>query len=466
MMRTYHKLIANRPNYLDIIFYFVTLIFCYFVFNQTDLLHTGGSSFTYLNGHIKDFYEVNQNLMGGCNYLPSTYLLYAVWNLPIKLLGIVNQATMNVGYVIFWYKLLTTFFLAGSAYFMYEIGGVIGLNRTNSMLLTIIWISSPILFFSQFVFGGYDIFYTFFVLAGLYHYLKRNMRLFILFFSISFTFKYFPFLIFIPLLLQIEKNPSRLLGYAALSLVPVALEILPYVNSPAFTSGVLGFGVAERIYASQIIIHPGVSIYPFLFIWFAICGTCYYLAPPKDKNAFYQTSFYICLAVSCLTFTLVFWHPAWLLFMTPFLAVTTFMSKRIKTFLLLDFLIMVAFVGFTVDFWHLNVDQQMLGNGILGIMGRLDPNFLNPETTVKMRNLFTLGGIHNTGSVYFTLFAAILLLNVLFKFPGKGNAWEGNGDLVPAKEYWNYARLRFFGGMAVFIIPALLAYFCTLIKYR
>lgn len=465
-MQTYHKFLADKPNYLDIIFYFITLIFCYFVFNQTDLLHTGGSSLTYLNGHIKDFYEVNQDLMGVNNYLPSTYILYAIWNLPIKLLGIVNQATMNVGYVIFWYKLLTTLFLAGSAYFMYKIGSVIGLNRTNSMLLTIIWISSPILFFSQFVFGGYDIFYTFFVLVGLYHYLKKNTWLFILFFSISFTFKYFPFLIFIPLLLQIEKNPSRLLGYAVLSLIPVTLEVLPYINSPAFTSGVLGFGAMERIYTSQIIIHPGIGIYLFLFIWFAICGVCYYLAPQKDKSAFYQTSFYICLAVSCLTFTLVFWHPQWLLFMTPFLAVTTFMSKRIKTFLLLDFLMMVVFIGFTVDCWAQNVDQQMICNGVFGIIGKLDPNFLNPETTVNMRNLFTLGGIDNAKSVYFTLFAAILLLNVLFKFPSKENAWKGNDDLVPAKEYWSYARRRFFGGMAVFIIPALLAYFCTLIKYK
>jgi len=472
-MRTSHKFTASKPNYLDIVFYFITLIFCYFFFNQSDLIHTGGSSFTYLNGHIKDFYEVNKDLMGGNNYLPSTYILYAVWNLPLKLLGIVNQATMYVGCVLFWYKLLTTLFLAGTVYFMYKIGGVIGLNKTNSMLLAIIWISSPILFFSQFVFGGCDVFYTFFVLVGLYHYLKKNTRLFILFFGLSFTFKYFPLLIFVPLLLRVEKNPLKILAYSVLSLIPVALEVLFYASSPAFNSGVLGFSALERIYISQISIFPfpNVTIHLFLILWFIICGICYYVVPPaeENKNAFYQTSFYVCLAVSCLTFTLVFWHPQWLLFITPFLAVTTFMNKRIRDFLLFDFLMMIPFVGFTVIFWQMNVDQQMFGHGVFGILGKFDPNFINhflaPDKAGQMAGLFTLGFVPHTMNVYFTLFSAILILNALFKFPHKGNAWEGNDNLVPVNEYWNYARLRFFGGMAVFIVPALIAFFHTLIKY-
>jgi hypothetical protein len=470
-MRTSYKFISSHPNNLDIIFYFITLFFCYIFFNQGDLLHTGGSSFTYLDGHIRDFYEVNKDLMGGNNYLPSTYILYAIWNLPMKLLGIQNQATMDAGCVLFWYKLLTTLFLAGSAYFMYKIGGIIGLNKKNSILLTIIWISSPILFFSQFIFGGCDIFYTFFVLVGLYHYLKKNMWLFILFFSISFTFKYFPLLVFIPLLLRIEKNPLKMLGYSLLSLIPVALEVLFYNNAPAFNSGVFGFSALERIYISQISIFPNVSIYLFLFLWFIICGICYYVPPVEEENenTFYQKSFYVCLAVSCLTFILVFWHPQWLLFMTPFLAVTTFMNKRIKDFLLFDFLIMIPFIGFTVIFWKMNVDQQMIGYGVLGMLEEINPDFIKhffaPDKSGQMASLFMFGFVPHTMNVYFTIFAAILILNALFKFPNKGNAWEGNDNLVSVKEYWNYARLRFFGGMAVFIIPALIAFFYTFIKY-
>jgi hypothetical protein len=453
----------NKPNYVDIIFYSLLLILCYFCFNQGDILHAGGSSFTYLNGHIKDFYEVNKTLMGGAAYLPSTYILFAIWNIPIKLLGIVSQATMNVGYVIFWYKLLTTIFLIASAYFLYKIGKIIGLGKGNAKLMTIIWVSSPILIFSQFIFGQYDIFTIFFVLAGLYYYLQKKTFLFILFFGISYTFKYFPLLMFIPLILLIEKNPLKLIGYIFMSLIPAGIEILFYSGSPAFVSGVWGSdALLFRINQASITIWPGIGIYLFLLIWFIICGICYYIAQSKDRNTFYERSFYICLAVCCPLFTLVQWYPQWLLFMTPFIAITTFMSRKTKFFLLLDFLMMISFVGFTVCTFQNNVDQQML---TLGILGKFNPNLTNPDIVLGMAQLFSFG-VKPVGAlrdIYLTLFCAIMVLNVYFKFPGKSNVWEGDNKLVPVQEYWNYARLRFFGGVAVFIIPAFIAYFVTLL---
>lgn len=58
-----------------------------------DIMHTIGASFTYLNGHILDFYDYNQTVptIGGLAYLPSTYILFAIWNIPIRLLGIVKE---------------------------------------------------------------------------------------------------------------------------------------------------------------------------------------------------------------------------------------------------------------------------------------------------------------------------------------------------------------------------------------
>lgn len=463
-MQAQRRFISGQPNYLDAILYFITLIFCYFCFNQSDLLHVAGSSFTYLNGHFKDFYEVNNSLMGkgSTTYLPLSYLLFAVWNLPLKLLGIVTQATMHVGGIIFWYKLLPALFFFGAAFCMYKIGKLIGLNAKNARALTIIWISSPILFFGQFIFGQCDIFYTFFALIGFYYYLKKNIPFFILFFSLTFVFKYFPLFVFIPLLLLVEKRPLRLITYLVLSLLPVALELSFYINSAAFNTSVLGWGMLGRIYMAQIGIFPNVGIFLFLFIWFTICGICYFFPAPEEKNAFFQVSFYICLAVCGVMFMLVLWHPQWLIFITPFLAVTTFMSRKIKDFLFFDFLMMIAFTGFTVIFWQMNVDQQMFN---LGVLGQFNPNLINPLKAFRAAGFFTLGSnqVFSAVNIYFTLFSALLLLNILFKFPAKNNAWEGNNSIIPVKEYWNYARLRFFGGMAVFIIPALVAYFYTLI---
>jgi len=456
--KIYRKLLVNNPTRLDAILYFITLIFCYFVFNQPDLLHYAGSSFTYLNGHINDFYEINRLLLiAPDNVLPTVYMFFAIWNIPIKLLGIVNQATMEGGYVIFWYKLLTTLFFAGSAFCFYKIGKAIGLNKANSILLTTIWISSPILIFSQFIFGQTDIFTIFFVLLGLYYFIKSNIWLFILFFSIAITFKYFPMFIFIPLILLVEKNPKKIFLYFTSVLIPTCLQVIFYAGSSAFWTDVIGARQAlPRLTTAFITVGPDINIYLFLLFWFIICGLCYYLKPIEDKNKFYQTVFYVCLLVSCVLFILISWHPQWVLFITPFLAITTFMHRKIKEFLFLDLIMMLAFIGVsvTVGVFQMNVDQEMFK---LGVLGRFNMDLFDPEKTLRMAKLFILGK-----NMYSTLFVSLLMLNILCKFPNKANQWSGDDNLAAVGTYWNYARLRFFGGMAIFIIPAFICFFYTL----
>lgn len=172
-------------NRWDIFFYVIIMIFCFISFQHTDILHTGGASFAYLNGHFSDFYEATQQVpwsnnipttyVGGSNYLPSTYIVFAIWNIPIWLLKLVTVPTQDVGFIFFWYKLLTTLFFASSAIMMFKIGIKIGLSNTYAKLLAIYWVASPILFFSQFIYAQYDIFMMFFVLSGLYFYLQKRI---------------------------------------------------------------------------------------------------------------------------------------------------------------------------------------------------------------------------------------------------------------------------------------------------
>jgi hypothetical protein len=465
--RLIKKIITSKPDYSDLFLYLAIIILCYFCFNHGDLLLIGGWSFTYLNGHIKDFYEVNKQLFDVCNYLPSTSVIFAIWNMPIKLLGIIRDATTDVGYVIFWYKLLTTVFFAGSAFVLTKIGKLIGLSSRNSMLLMIIWISTPLLIFSQFIFGQTDIFTTFFVLLAIYYFLQRKLILFALFFGISFTFKYNSLFLFFPLLLLVEKNPLKIIGYSALAITPIAMEVAYYFNSQVFLSEMTKYGFIQRTYFAAINILPDIGIYIFPLLWFLICGVCYYIKVFKNNDSFYQTSFYVCLAVTSALFILVFWHPQYLLLITPFLAITTFKSKHIKYFLVLDLVIMFAFIGFTVCVFPMNVDQSLMTHGILG---QFNPNLAISSKALSMDKLFSFGIksiVTQAGAVnnfYFTLFSAILILNILFKFPNRWNSWEDNDRLLPVKEYWNYARLRFLGGMAIFIIPAFIAYFVTLLR--
>lgn len=66
------------------------------------MIQTAGSALVYLFGHVRDFYDQNDKLFWGIyfygtdvyignHYMPSTYILFALWGIPLRLLGIVTD---------------------------------------------------------------------------------------------------------------------------------------------------------------------------------------------------------------------------------------------------------------------------------------------------------------------------------------------------------------------------------------
>ena len=50
--------IAEKPLLIwDYVAFAAIVVFCFLVFQQSDLLHTAGCSYGYLNGHFRDFYD-------------------------------------------------------------------------------------------------------------------------------------------------------------------------------------------------------------------------------------------------------------------------------------------------------------------------------------------------------------------------------------------------------------------------
>ena len=50
--------IAEKPLLIwDYVAFAAIAVFCFLVFQQSDLLHTAGCSYGYLNGHFRDFYD-------------------------------------------------------------------------------------------------------------------------------------------------------------------------------------------------------------------------------------------------------------------------------------------------------------------------------------------------------------------------------------------------------------------------
>ena len=53
-----------------------------------------------------------QNLIFTPSYLPSTYILFAIWNIPMKLLGVIQVPDLEIPYVaLMWSETSHVFFI-------------------------------------------------------------------------------------------------------------------------------------------------------------------------------------------------------------------------------------------------------------------------------------------------------------------------------------------------------------------
>lgn len=107
--------IAEKPLLIwDYVAFATIAVFCFLVFQQSDLLHTAGCSYGYLNGHFRDFYDYCGTFDIHPAYMPSFYLIFAIWNIPMRLFGIVTFPTENLPVIaILWAKALTMSDLCG-----------------------------------------------------------------------------------------------------------------------------------------------------------------------------------------------------------------------------------------------------------------------------------------------------------------------------------------------------------------
>ena len=128
-------------------------ILCYISFQHSDLVHTATAGLGFLSGHLLDFYDYGSALIGGINYMPSTFILFGIWDIPIYLLGIVTEPTMGVPVAaVMWFKLLPVLCYGGSGILLYKIGLEMGLKPATAKALFYLSLIAPIGFFSQFIF--------------------------------------------------------------------------------------------------------------------------------------------------------------------------------------------------------------------------------------------------------------------------------------------------------------------------
>lgn len=423
----------------------ILLLFCFFAFFQGDIFATGWNSLNYLYGSPLEFYENCKKIQGRgilpyASYPPSIFVVFALWLYPFKLLGLIKSPFYFTPFLVYWLKLLTFLVYITTGLLFYRVTQIYQKNREWGKYSTWIWLTSPLAIFSEFIFSQYDIFYTFLTLLGFYTFLKKKPYLASFIFGLAITFKYFPFFVFVPLLLFLEKKIFKLLICGVIFSLPILLVQIFYLHSPAYIAGVLEFSAIGRVFLSALEV-SFQKIYYIFAIFIILAGIAYYLDVSENYK---KVAAYIFLFSSIYPFLFIAWHPQWLLFITPGMALTTCLVQKNKTskFLFFDLCGMFFFVAYVVLYFPKNVDLTMFQKKLFHL------------TFIPVQNMGALFNVFKDFSVfvYLSLFWGYLTLNLILKYK------IFFIDKLFLTKYYLYSKVRqrYYLGIFIFIVPALI----------
>ena len=421
---------------LDWILSFLILAALFVTCVHSDVKLTGNRSFL-MYKHFADFYEASYRQSGGywANYLPSTFIAYAIWNLPLYLTGHAPEAILTNSFVnMMWYKFLPVILYFVTAQLMYRIGMKLGFGEKKSLLCKFAFLVFPMGVFSQFIFSQYDIFTVFFMVLGLYLYLEGKMWQFALAFGMAATFKYHAVLYFLVLILLREKKIRNLLRYAVIMAVPLMVEILPNLGSEAFRRNVFGFGALDYVKKPFALgffsgINLLAAVAAFVLVWA-------YQKKVEEEETRASWAIFFCVAVSFAIFGFSTWNPQWILLMAPFLVLNIFMNQNGNLLLMITNIFMVAMYIFCSQSM---VDERVLNGGIL--------KYLLKDRTFAVR-MWDLYRFHDQ-ELLCTAMWIVLLLYVVFGHP---RYHKNKGSVISKGLVWQI-RTAFVIGVAAFVVP-------------
>jgi hypothetical protein len=444
------RILPDDLSFLDLILYVFVVTSCYVLFQQTDLFHTSSSSYAYLNGHIADYYDYNNQIIAGEDpfYLPLVYILFAIWNIPLKLLGLLHDVatsgiTLSVPELA-WTKLLIVIFYFATAYIIFLIAKSISGQSQKAKIIAVIFATSPIAIFVAFIMGEYDILGVLFTMLGFYFYIRHDYLKFSLFFSLAISFKMFPLVIFIPLILLVEKRILYILKHGIIALAATLLQIVLYYNNAAFKSSFFSVASGRLSFLEEFNLSQ-VNHSPYLIIFITIICIYAYIKEVDLDSEQYKTAINISLLAYAVLFSTVFWHPQWLLMIVPFFALSYLFIKDAAKAYLIDIAGMFAFMYIVVNQWEHNVDVSMLSNGLLRSFFTYVPLSTSQLFVPQFSYIFM-------GIFFVYLFSPLLIQLFQATDISKQNIIE---DLHTSN---NSLRARFYLGVAIFVIPSL---FCA-----
>lgn len=438
---------AALAKWLDVLVFLAVLAFAFLFLMHSDLLEMSMTSLNFLDGHFSDFYDISG---AAASDLPTVYLLLALWSAPLRLIGMLGEIQSIEHFSLIarlWIELLPVLFSFLSLLVFRRVCSQAGMTLDNARKAAFFWLSSPILFFAVYIYAGYEIIALFFILLGILYWQKDSQLLSALFFGIAVTINFFALPLFILCLVMKPQKFARLLLQLLIFCLPFALECLPYLGNSGFQTYLIDFWRSQLPFSSAIG-NGAVSISLLVLGLGVVICAAVFTQPRDEAERFRYLICYSCW-ICFLLFGICVWPTHYLVLCTPFWALTIYLNRDSEFLSLLDIVFMLFICIFTVTVWENSVDQTMFNNGILKRLLLTHPF-----------DKLTMAGImeKTTRSMCFSIMSAIMLVFAAVSHPRFLTPETAPG----AERSGIYARLRFVGGTACFLVPACIVLFVAL----
>lgn len=317
--------------------------------------------------------SILESSMGG-SYDFALYFVFALYDFPLwlweKITGFsFMQFVISREYI----KGIVWVFAGICAYLIYKLAQICEVEKEEAKWGGLLFLSSAVFFYTGVIMHGYDTVSVAFTLLGIYGYLKKNNKCFVLSFSLAIAMKMFAVWIFIPLVLLKEKRIWRIATYgiegiAALVVPKIYFAVASHrfmVNQAIENAAVTGAQVNEDAYGSAyngIIDHAEAVInqalfptgreaeYTFLTMdtlplvfagMFAVWIFCYLY----KKDMTNRHIIYLCTVTMSIFVLTVKFHPQWCIILIPYLVlIITFHPERMKENLILEGVFSIGYV--------------------------------------------------------------------------------------------------------------------------
>lgn len=324
MLKKFWKSSNRYMRFLWIVLIFLWIIL-FFSHIYSDILITSRHGINFWSilrsGKLREFYELNictsgnifnDVIKGGCAYHFLVYIIFAVWNLP---LAIVKHFTgiyfvMNSFPCLIWMKLLPVLFEVLSILMVKKILDTMEMRSEMREIFLYLYASSILGITAVFITCQYDIIGVFFILLGIDSYIKKDYIKFNLFLGIAVCFKTFALILYIPLLLMMEKRIIYLVKNIIIMSLPYILLSIPFYGH-------------HRIFLEIPYLAMIFNRVPSIFNWFVVVYIvllvfCYSSSALRVSSK-PSVVYWVCFVAAASFFGLNWTFPYWAIIMSPFI---------------------------------------------------------------------------------------------------------------------------------------------------